>query len=684
MKKNLIEDNIKKLITIGNKLLAPGFEFKYEDLKLSTLKNLVNKYNNFIDKKNIYDTKVENLNKLTQNKYKSIDKYNMLVDEIKKKDTQNQLKIQLGGHQNSLGGHQNPQVGGGIITKYEFDKEYNEKSLNEKLNDLDNLQKEIARVNTENFTNDIKKAKMDYVKAIKEYKEVLENLLPSDNNGVPTFNQLLSDFNRTLTELGKYTKDPNKYGELQKINLNSDMLKELDDLTKKIEAKTTSKTLLVPGNPAAEIQSLKSEKAKKDKEITSLQKDIRILKKTVQDYKNSIKNKSGTGVVPTLSSAVRFSKVGDLLGIPSTSLIDTLKAKKISTGTSSASDSDFFKLSKTFIGQQQQMAQLTDEHLESLTELFTSEFILDLKRKKAADVLIFLYKFNKTKPAQLVKAAMDTKHIEKFIEYLRFLKGQNSQSLIAHLYSNLSMKYPNTADFDSLCKLIKYFILNDESGFSKEKNSDIISLYKLLNEKLSAESLTYINNGKFLKTAATQVSASTGVQSSATEDLKENYFKTELEASFRFLTSDKLSGTFKDKIDAINEFVDKIKGLLGNKDKLPTKLKSVFKSAGNNTKVSIYQGNKISTGKNIFNLSLEEILEKLVRGADTSNNGIIFRFFNNVVATNPILNETEFKKYIPNISGLDLINDLQSLLTEIKTYRLATAPPASVAVSGTP
>ena len=294
MKKNLIEDNIKKLITIGNKLLAPGFEFKYEDLKLSTLKNLVNKYNNFIDKKNIYDTKVENLNKLTQNKYRSIDKYNMLVDEIKKKDTQNQLKIQLGGHQNSLGGHQNQSqlVGGGIITKYEFDKEYNEKSLNEKLTDLDNLQKEIARVNTENFTNDIKKAKMDYVKAIKEYKEVLENLLPSDNNGVPTFNQLLSDFNRTLTELGKYTKDPNKYGELQKINLNSDMLKELDDLTKKIEAKTTSKTLLVPGNPAAEIQSLKSEKAKKDKEITSLQKDIRILKKTVQDYKNSIKNKS--------------------------------------------------------------------------------------------------------------------------------------------------------------------------------------------------------------------------------------------------------------------------------------------------------------------------------------------------------------------------------------------------------
>jgi len=514
-------DLINQLILVSDKLKEKQKDYNPANITVSkgTINKLISDFNNMIESGNIFMRKFNDLEEYKANKLFMIDEFNLLIQNIR--NSNNKLKIIKPSFSAQTGAGIG-QSGGGLFTDLWFFKKYKDFDFNEKLSNLDEIQKQIKAVNDKLYTNDLKKALNKYKSDVKKYTDTIKAIKNSINHSKD------SDENNYFNLLQKYIhiiqllNNSSIYDEQKlidpvynnKIFISGSLQEKINKLDSGNSSSISSPKSRV--EPASIITKLTQQKIENARTINDYKRQIETLKKAVEQYKVALKSKS-SGIMPTLSSAVRFSRTNQLLGIPASLTLLNAQTKK--------------SQSKDKSGKKSSQQDSEDSNIESLKEgeLFSAEFISVILDHKKSDLINFLAEFNKNKSSKFMQRRPDSNYINKFsINFLKKLLGFNLAEKKAKLYDKLKIKDSET-EIDILIDLIIEFILFDKSGFDYNKNPDISILYNLLDEKLAADTMHSINTGTiFTPPAATVSTAASGMvlQQVIDQDKLHDLYKT--------------------------------------------------------------------------------------------------------------------------------------------------------------
>lgn len=663
----LINKLVDYTVILSDKQLLNGFNTLINNIKLSKkdISELIIEHNNLVTNLSDFHNKLSSLEEFKAQKLSSIKEFNLLVRNIKqKKYLNNRINI---------------QYGAGLISELLFKTKYQNYDFDEKLNMLDSLQNNIEEINNKLYTNKIKDSFVAVIKSINSYKtkisaiknkfDLQRNYINKKNDYFSTLQKYLDIVNilnnrkksPKISELPRQLKGPIPFtseleAKLNKIDKNS---KEPD----KISQPKSGHTIINDRSATLKISKLEKDK-------TELENTIEELKKSVQQYKKLLKTRKG-GVVPTLSSAVRFSKTNQLLGIP-TNLVSSLSTKKQSKDMSGPS----VRLqSRTQYG-----VQLSDTDLEELNNgsLFSTEFITFLKKNKELKVLNFLAVFNKEKTRNFNSRNTTTQNMTKFCnDFLNKLKILTKQEQMSILYSKILLKDVISDDLEAIINLIINFVNYDTTAFNSNTNPDIRIIYNLLEEKLKPDTMTLINSGTlFSSKQETKVqSAQTGLSDDAADKIDQ--IKKIVIDAFSHLSSDKFTDTVKknatDSYNLFNKFFTKLSQINSIIDSEKT-LGQIFNKIDQNKIKATSGGIYNASATPIPGVNLPTFFSKLITGP--SDEEIIALFFNE------ILLKKKDDKYKINPKDITNYNwRLKSTLKFLQTNKPIASSPAPVATT---
>lgn len=551
--------------------------------KYNKLSDVIYNYNNFIDKLEQYNIALATLSEYKANKFKQLDLYNKLVKVVKKQGEESYSKL--------------TQSGGGLIKTLKFDLEFGDTSITEKIDKLKELQTTIKNTTEDYFTADIKKYKAELLVALGEYKTSLDELKSKKSKAEDDFNTLLNKFNVKIEELSKQiSKRCNGEKMCDKINLTKEVREKLERLKKSSATKMTNSS-----TDSDELSSLKKKIVDLSNKNVKSETTIKQLQKAVRDYKQSIKSRNGSGVVPTLSSAVRFSKVGDLLGLPNSSLVESLKQKK--TPMRQSWDSKM-EMAAVYRGQQ----QLSSQGIDKLRELFSIGFINYLKTNNKYDALLLLNKFNSEKSSGFSRRISGTEDLKNFCEFLRTLKTKNALEARAIINSKLKLKEHTNDLHMGLISLIESFISYDTSSFDIINNPDIGILHKILVDIIDVDYIHEINKGKMFKLPKSETSASSSTELDSQKELR---FIEGLKAVVNNINPIYFNtGDINAKANKMSNFISQLYNLLMRKD-LPSYLQGKFRPF-TISKISIGSNGDIDNRNKYNNTGFKVMLEHVV------------------------------------------------------------------------
>jgi len=629
---------INKLIIDILELADKLNNFSNEDIltaapKYSKLENVIDSYNNFIDKLEIYNINLNNLSEYKANKFKQLDLYNKLVTVVKKDAKKTTDRI--------IG-----QMGGGLIKTFNFDLLYGDTNFDEKIDTLNQLQKNIKATSETYFTADIKKSKKDLITALREYKNALTELkFTVGSSKLSDYSENLKEFNEKLAILDKSIKSACNSGSCGKINLTPDIRNKLAKLKSSNSSKTTNMA-----RDADESAKLKQNEARLNKTISENQRKIAQLEKTVKEYKQSLKSKGTMGVIPTLSSAVRFSKVGDLLGLPNSSLVQSLKQKRTPIRDTSGAKMD---LGSIYRGQQQ---QLTSQGIDKLRELFSPGFINFLKSNNKLDALFLLNKYNLEKPGGFFKRTPDTSGLGFFCEFLKKLKAEDSYRAQALINEKLRLKDHTESLHNGLISLIMSFVNYDTSSFNVASNPDISILYKMLEDIINVSAMNEIITGKMFKLPKSQATV-VGIELDAVNESK---FTEGLKTVFSKLATN-FTGNLETKLSKFSTLFVDLDNLLQKSLQLPNYLKNKFIKLSPAPKFTTITTGEIDNRQRINGKQLNNIISDVLAFGDDDSQIIVYL----VKLFEKPGNTIDISKLNLAISYLSSFN-LYSIFTDIK------------------
>lgn len=665
-------DLIVKLVDCATKLSdkqkIKEFNESISSISMSKkeLSELINANNDLITNLDNFTSKIRSLEEFKTQKLYDIKEFNLLVKNIKKLDIKN-TKIDI-------------QYGAGLISDYYFKKEYQNYDFEDKLNKLDELQRNIEEINTKLYTNKIKESFVKVIKSINTFKKKINDI----KGKIDTKSKIFTNKDNYFNTLHKYLKiinilnDRKKSPKISNISGNGSFIiftSDLEEKLNKIESNNKTKdtvgsAISKSGENSVNNKSTLMENYRLKQEKTELTATIENLKKSVQQYKQLLKSRKG-GVVPTLSSAVRFSKTNQLLGIP-TNLVSSLSTKKQSKDMSGPS----VRLqSRTQYG-----VQLSDTDLEELNNgsLFSTEFITFLKKNKELKVLNFLAVFNKEKTRNFNSRNTTTQNMTKFCnDFLNKLKILTKQEQMSILYSKILLKDVISDDLEAIINLIINFVNYDTTAFNSNTNPDIRIIYNLLEEKLKPDTMTLINSGTlFSSKQETKVqSAQTGLSDAAADKIDQ--IKKIVIDAFSNLSSDKFTDAVKknatDSYNLFNKFFTKLAQINSIIDSEKT-LGQIFNKIDQNKIKATSGGIYNASATPIPGVNLPTFFSKLL--TDTADEAIISLFFNE------ILLKKKDDKYKLNPADITTYNwRLKPTLKFLQTNKPIASSPASVATT---
>jgi len=666
-------DLIVKLVDCATKLSdkqkIKEFNESISSISMSKkeLSELINANNDLITNLDNFTSKILSLEEFKTQKLYDIKEFNLLVKNIKKLDINN-TKIDI-------------QYGAGLISDYYFKKEYQNYDFDDKLNKLDELQRNIEEINTKLYTNKIKESFVKVIKSINTFKKKINDI----KGKIDTKSKIFTNKDNYFNTLHKYLKiinilnDRKKSPKISNISRTGSLIiftSDLEEKLNKIESNNKTKdtvgsAISKSGENSVNNKSTLMENYRLKQEKTELTATIENLKKSVQQYKQLLKSRKG-GVVPTLSSAVRFSKTNQLLGIP-TNLVSSLSTKKQSKDMSGPS----VRLqSRTQYG-----VQLSDTDLEELNNgsLFSTEFITFLKKNKELKVLNFLAVFNKEKTRNFNSRNTTTQNMTKFCnDFLNKLKILTKQEQMSFLYSKILLKDVISDDLEAIINLIINFVNYDTTAFNSNTNPDIRIIYNLLEEKLKPDTMTLINSGTlFSSKQETKVqSAQTGL-SDAVADKIDQIKKIVIDA-FSNLSSDKFTDAVKknaiDSYNLFNKFFTNLSQINSIIDSEKT-LGQIFNKIDQNKIKATSGGIYNASATPIPGVNLPTFFSKLLTLLHNDEE-IIALFFNE------ILLKKKDDKYKLNPNDITNYNwRLKSTLKFLQTNKPITSSPAPVATT---
>jgi hypothetical protein len=427
---NLLNIETQKKTHITN---VPEFSNGY-------LKDLILKYNEMIQTGELFYKKIDQLQQFKARKYKNIADFNRLINKIKSEQL-NEIPTIIN------------QAGGGLLSYLTFATKYGDKKFITKLQMLDDLQKAMKTKNEEIYTNDIKNIFEKYKASIRAYSAKIKDVTTSSKYNSKITNNyynLLNRYIKLIQLISMSTKydDKNilslaKSPKNSRVDLDSRLLNILDILAKPVSSESKS------ASSESEIARLNKKTRDQQNKIAEYDKKIKALQKAVQQYKQSIRTK-GTGAIPTLSEAIRFSKVHSLLGVSPRRLAATGDSKGVVLDGIMQDGVDV---------QQSQQVQLSSESLTRLNELFSAEFINELKTKKKYSILRLLIQFNNEKTKQFIKRSPASTEVDKFIEFMKKLKEMSDPTKRSVLYDKIKTKYTYNSDYqNNIVELNRYMI----------------------------------------------------------------------------------------------------------------------------------------------------------------------------------------------------------------------------------
>ena len=601
--KSEILTNLQNIINSASALIDNNEESKRKLFDFDSLEDLIKSYNDMIDKGYKYTTALQEIEEFRANKYNMMKQYNMIIKDIK---SHKNLGTNVLGNM-MIGGGLIRDVGDGLksnflnlISRYNYDKEYSNLSFNSKLDKMDGIEKKIKEINTKHYTPDLKKKYNDYLKSVQAYKSQITKLKDNITNtgSSKSYAELIKNYVESINKIN----ESKNYNDTKTIDLNYKYPETVDYINKITKFKNyklnenKDKTIIADLTKKTTIQQNK---------LAEYEKRLKSLQKAVQQYKQNLKIKSGNNVIPTLSSAVRFSKVGSLLDLPSPAILESLKSKSKSKDLYNSSSGPISYLDGA-IQNGKEIQTLTQQQIQEeipkLNDLFSYDFINELKIKRKTDILLFLVNFNKTKSPKFMKRIPNTTYIQKFSDFLRLLKTLPEYEIKAKIYDKFKSKdISNPTYIDNIIDLIKTYINFDNTGLTPSNTSNIAILYKMLDEILDTDSMYAINTGKLIS-IINPLSAQNSVkkQSQQSKDISENEKKILKDFGGiikRYLGSNSIistKNTYDDIISTIKDFFTNINNIIDNSD---ISIKTLF----NNITIGNIQLNTGGADGNIYN-----------------------------------------------------------------------------------